>query len=693
MFLASRSRQRLLPVVCSFACVLSGTSAAAELVALGPEVIVSATRFSESVDRLPINATVIDAEEIARSTARTVPELVGMKAGIRMRDLYGNDAALSSIDMRGFGASSAQNVLVLVDGRPLNDIDMSGVQWSALPLESIERVEILRGSGSVQYGDQASAGVINIVTRHPARARNGVRGSVRFGSWNMRDVSASFNAFGTQAGVYGYVRNYESNGYRDNNESRQSNAMLSANWTGTDADASVRIAIDRQGIRLPGARMVQPSAGVDLLSTDRRGAATPLDYAQRDGTQVSGDMRWQIGPGELAIGLGYRDKAQRSYFDFGGFPDYRDIDLDVWTLQPRYRIRTQALGAKHTIVAGFDVARWNYTLRKSNAKENVGQPINRVDASQDNDAFYVLDTITVSDGVVLNGGYRRERRRLAASDIYDPAAPGGAFGSGAPAGQQRQTASAYEAGVRVALAKEVDLIARTGRSFRFANVDEIYEFSPTFTAQFQFLRPQKARTHEVGVVVGRTAPWLKASVFRMDVTDEIHLDPFSTGVGNRNMPPLRRDGLELEARHALTKTVDLTGAYTYTRAKFTEGDLNGIPIAGRTVPLVPRHKIDLNADVQLASATRLRALIQSVSEQVMENDEGNTFDRRIPGYTTADLKLQHRVGAVTASVGINNLFDRNYYAYAVRSQFVPDRFNAYPLPERSFWVGIEVSGF
>ena len=76
----------------------------------------------------------------------------------------------------------------------------------------------------------------------------------------------------------------------------------------------------------------------------------------------------------------------------------------------------------------------------------------------------------------------------------------------------------------------------------------------------------------------------------------------------------------------------------------------------------------------------------------MENDEGNTFDRRIPDYTVADVKLQHRIGAWAASIGIANLFDRKYYAYAIRSQFVPDRFNAYPLPERSFWIALEYNG-
>jgi len=76
----------------------------------------------------------------------------------------------------------------------------------------------------------------------------------------------------------------------------------------------------------------------------------------------------------------------------------------------------------------------------------------------------------------------------------------------------------------------------------------------------------------------------------------------------------------------------------------------------------------------------------------MENDEANSFERRIPAYTIADLKLAHRVGAFTASFTVANVFDRKYYAYAVRSQFIADRFNAYPLPERTFWLGLAYHG-
>jgi len=656
-----------------------------------PEIIVSATRFTDSIDRLPVNASVISSEEIARSTARTLPELLGSRAGIAMRDLYGNDGALSTIDMRGFGAAAGQNTLVLVDGRVLNDIDMSGVQWSSIPLGTIERIEVLRGSGSVQYGDGASAGVINIVTRHPARDGNRVSAGARFGSWDTRDLSAGLNLFGEGVGLYAHARNYESGGYRDNNRSRQSNLTLSGSWTGAAAEANLRLGIDRQGLRLPGARLVQPSAGIDLLSTDRRGAATPLDYAQRDGNHLALDVRWQLGAGEFALGMGYRDKSQRSYFDFGGFPDYRQIELDVLSMQPRFRWQGDGLGGRHSIVVGMDLARWDYTLRRSNQPSNIVRPSNAVDATQDTQAFYLLDTVQLSERVAINAGVRRERRKLSAGDVYDPGAPG-AFGSAAPAGREDVHASAYEAGLRIGVSAHADAIVRTGRSFRFANVDEIYETSPTFAPQFQFLRPQSARTHEVGLVVGRKVPWLRAALFQMSVKDEIHLDPFSTGVGNRNMPPLRRDGLELEVRHSLTQDIDLSTAYAFTRARFTEGVLNTVVIAGRTVPLVPRHKLDLAANWRVVGNTRVRAELHAVGEQYMDNDEGNTFNRRIPSYTTADLKLEHRAGAFTATVGVSNLFDRKYYAYAVRSQFVADRFNAYPLPERSFWIGLEYKG-
>ena len=661
-----------------------------------PEVVVSATRFETPVNELAVNASVITADEIARSTARNLPDLLRSRAGLVTRDLFGNNSAQAAVDMRGFGATAAQNTLILVNGRRLTDIDLSGVQWSSVPLQMIERVEILRGSGAVQYGDGASAGVINIVTRSPALGGDGASGSARFGSWDTGDVSAQLQAAGKAAAVSAFAQNYQSNGYRDNNKNRQSNMALTGTWSGSSVDAILRLAFDRQGIRLPGARQVQPSAGVDQLATDRRGTSTPLDYAQRNGNQATLDLHWQLATGELILGLGYRDKDQLSYFDFGGFPDYRDIDLSVFSIQPRYRMRSEALGAVHAIVAGIDYARWDYRLLRSNASVNVVRPFNTVAADQENAAVYLLDTVQVGKDVSLSVGLRREWQRISASDAFDPTAPGGAFGSAAPSGDDSPNEWAAELGARVRVAPQTALIARAGRSFRFANVDEIYESSPTFSQQFQFLRPQHADTYEIGIAFGEPMPMLKAGIFRMDVRDEIHLDPFSTGVGNRNMPPLRRYGFELEASRDVLPALGLSAAYAYVQAKFREGVLPGsafsqqsVELAGRTVPLVPRHRLSVAAQWRVTPQTELRAEGRYFSRQFMENDEGNSFGREIPGYGVTDVKLSHRTGKLRWSAAIENLFDRKYYTYAVRSQFIPDRFNAYPLPERAFWVMLE----
>ena len=129
--------------------IVSGVSGAAD-----PGVIVTATRFPERELEVPVGVTVIHADAIAAHTARTLPELLAQVAGITTRDASGSPDR--QIDMRGFGATGDQNTLVLVDGQRLNDIELNTVRWSSISLDSIERIEIMRGSGAVLYGGGAS---------------------------------------------------------------------------------------------------------------------------------------------------------------------------------------------------------------------------------------------------------------------------------------------------------------------------------------------------------------------------------------------------------------------------------------------------------------------------------------------------------------------------------------------------------
>jgi len=657
------------------------------------EVVVTATRFAEPVGERPVNLGVISRDEIARSAARTVPELLSTQPGIAVRELFGGGSSGATVDLRGFGSVAAQNTLILVDGRPLNDIDLGGVAWSSLPLSAIERIEILRGGGAVQFGAGATAGVINVITRLPRDGERSAEATLQMGSLATRAAALAGNFGSGPLALRLYGSTIESDGYRANSRNVQDVGQADMRWRDGVNTLTARFGLDRQSSRLPGARRVQPSAGVNEVVTDPRGTSTPRDFATRDGARASLDFDRVLDIGEFNLGLGWRSKTQDAYFDFGGFPNYSERELTVLAFTPRLRIAHLFAGASASTTIGVDVYRWDYRLLSSNSQANIARPVNTVDAAQDNKALYLATTVSMPTGTTLTAGLRGERYEISATDVFDPTAPGAGFGSAAQQGAQSTNQHAWELGVRQALTSSLALIGKAGRSFRFANVDEIYGFTPTFSRQYKFLKPQTSTGGEIALDYSRPGAAARLALYRMDVDDEIRLDPFTSGVGNTNLPSLRREGLELGGHWQAARTLRLNAAYTYTRARFQEGVLAGSPpfsqtniaLTGRTVPLVPDYQLVVGGAWTPVQALTLSANARRVGAAFMDNDEGNTLGTRIPAYTLVDLRGAYDHGGWQFAVAVNNLFDRNYFNYAVRSTsaFTPDRYNAYPLPGRT----------
>jgi iron complex outermembrane recepter protein len=661
-------------------------------------VVINATRFPEDARRLPASVTVLSTEDIQKSAARTLPELLSEQVGLTMKDFYGNNAASTAVDLRGFGATATQNTLMLVDGRRVTDTDLSGVQWAAIPLAAVERIEILRGTGAVLYGDGATTGVVNIVMRSPLKQGHRAEALGRVASYGTLEGqlygSATTQAFGINAVLQGY----ESAGYRDNNRNEQQNAGVNLRWGLAESYLDLRLGLDRQDLRLPGARRVQPSIGLDEYATDPRGAQTPLDWSTRDGERAGVTFGTRLGKVELTVGADWRGKSQQSYFDQSGFPISRDDQLEVEALTPRVRVPFALAGMRHSVTAGADWYAWRYDSRRSDLPQNIEQPINRVRVDQDVQGYYLQDAIELTGTSLLTLGWREERVKYDATDTLDPTAPGAGFATQAPAVQETQKQHAWEVGLRQALSAGTAVFVRAQRSFRFVNADEIYEDDASFSKQFQILRPQTAHTYELGAERRLGAVFARATLFRMDVEDEIHLDPFTTGVGNRNLPPSRRQGVELESGWQATPPLKLTAGYAYTDAKFLEGTLpggpfvigSGLSIAGKRVPLVPVHKLNLGVAWDIDARTRLSGALTALSDQYMDNDEPNTLGAKIPAYALVDAKLARDFGWARLSAAVNNLFDERYYTYAVRSQFVADRYAVYPLPGRTYSLALEL---
>src|SRR5258706_10423690 len=257
-------------------------------------VFVTATRLDE-VTKLPASVTVITSDEIRKSSAKSLPELLALQPGVGQRSFFGNYGARDSIDMRGFGASAGQNTLILLDGRRLNDVDLAAVDFPAIPLANVERIEIMRGTGAVLYGDGAVGGTINIVTKSPGQTGTSGSATATAGSYNTAGLDALGSYGKGNFGANVFANHIRSDGYRENNNLEQSNLLADLRWTEPKQEWFVKLGGDDQSLRLPGPRRVEPGAGINQLETDRRGTNTPNDFANQTGAQLTaGGLRFLV---------------------------------------------------------------------------------------------------------------------------------------------------------------------------------------------------------------------------------------------------------------------------------------------------------------------------------------------------------------------------------------------------------------
>src|SRR5438067_11451261 len=149
-------------------------------------IVITATRFPDSKRNLPVGVTVITADDIRKSASSNLGDILAQYGLLQIRDLAGTQNP--QLDLRGFGITGDQNTLVLVDGLRLTESDLESAQLSAIPLESIERIEIVRGGGAVLYGAGATGGTINIITRRGRPGEQRAHALARPGGFGTEDA-------------------------------------------------------------------------------------------------------------------------------------------------------------------------------------------------------------------------------------------------------------------------------------------------------------------------------------------------------------------------------------------------------------------------------------------------------------------------------------------------------------------------
>jgi vitamin B12 transporter len=159
------------------------------------DVVVTATRSPKKLSEIGRVVTIISAEQINRSQGKSLPQLLNTIPGITFSGAQNAPGISTSVFLQG---ASNGNTLILIDGFPVNNassIDGS-YDLNAFPMDQIERIEILKGSGSTLYGSDAVAGVINIITKHSQQ--KGLKANVQL-------TGGSYNTFKESAGISGKI--------------------------------------------------------------------------------------------------------------------------------------------------------------------------------------------------------------------------------------------------------------------------------------------------------------------------------------------------------------------------------------------------------------------------------------------------------------------------------------------------------
>ncbi len=298
---------------------------------LGNIEVTTVSKEPEEVWHTPAAIYVLTQDDIRRSGATTIPDLLRMVPGIEVGELQSNQWA---VGMRGFGSAFSKDVLLLIDGRSTYTPLFEGVYWDVqdVLLEDVERIEIVRGPGGTIWGANAVNGVINIITKH-ARDTQGTlatglgghvdrfNGSIRQGL--HKGANLQFRLF-----AHGFIREDEQNpGYDPYDRWHLAHGGARVDWDFTPRDT------------LTGDADLYTGASGQKISI---GSYAPLEQLVIDDTfNVSGgdivlNWRHRYRGGSDFLARAYFDRTNRQGTEFGETRSTFDVDfIDHLTLLRR----------------------------------------------------------------------------------------------------------------------------------------------------------------------------------------------------------------------------------------------------------------------------------------------------------------------------------------------------------------------
>jgi len=561
---------------------------------------------------------VYTSDEITQSHAHDLYAFLNEQTSLITSSGYGNTFS-QKLDIHGYGIGDGyQNIVITLDGRRLNNIDMTSQLLGSIPLNSIERIEILKGAGSVVYGDGANAAVINIITKENGRNELSLYG----GNYGTHGESLYLSS---AADRYSYALHLDHSdtdgmrlvdplGNRDVQKSTSGGVRFSYHPT-SDLEAHV------------GAEFTDNDSTYGRPMTLQEYNTNPA----QEGSAGFGSTHQTFTSHVINGGLFYllnknysveidasQEKKRLNYITYSSIADYSYDE-----------IRTQLNYTDDLIKSSFGM---NGTWGERDGFGNI--------TSKDNKSLYATAEYHHANHIFSAGG-RYEQV------AYQYRAP-------ASTSAQKNDLWASELGYTLALSDTESLFIHYAHAFQAPDIDRFFNFGGTFNG---FIQPMKSDTYSAGFTRIYAEHKLKLSAYYADLRNEIYYHASSWT--NTNIDQSHKYGIDLSDQWLISDQWNLYTNYNYVQAIIDKEHFNADIYDGKKLPGVSNHNVKATLSYLPNEYTTFALTEIYRSSAYAQEDFSNTFAQKQDPYHTTNISVTYTKDNYEIFAKINNLFDQS----------------------------------
>lgn len=609
---------------------------------LGMITVTSGT-FKAQENKTTFSTEIFTQKDILESKAKDIYSFLNSQSSVIVMPSYGNTFA-QKIDMRGYGLTDGyQNIVITIDGRRINNIDMAPQLLSSISLDNVERIEITKGFGSVEFGDGATAGTINIITN--GKNTNFVK--TYYGNNNTKYGALSLGYSNEWVIINGYMDYSSTDGEKKDENYIKNKSLEIKLFPSNDSELRAKRSFTNLNTKYPNSLTL-----AEYNNNILKDKGFTEQYMSSYVTSIGGN--YSFSP-KIEVVADFTDEDKKS-----DYPTWKST-YENKSINSKVKIKSDAL----KVAFGVDTFDGN--------RKQTGNT-----TTKENKGIFTTASYLTGDTIISAGGRYEEVNYKYAPD------------TGASL-EKKEYLNGWDIGVNQTLNENQSIFANYNKAFQAPDVDRFFATSyddnwNSVTNFNSFINPAISKTLNIGFNDFRSSNKLKLTVFKTDLTDEIYYYKTGTWSGrNTNIDKSNKYGIELFNKYLINENLYTSLNYSYVVAKIdTENEASGA-YNNKNLPGVSKHNTTVNLGANIGHFASVLSHTYR-SEAYAGEDLTNTFAQKQEAYNSTDVSFEYKATKSIEIFGkIQNLFD-NKNGLWIRNDAI------YPVNYyRNYYAGVKVN--